>query len=96
MTVKQLKATIDSTGEALLTLYNTRDEFLFVGNVEKMNVSKGRLHLRWIIPSNPHVSSFEHYIISQKHGKVLWTDEIKPIRLDTGKSTKFELKLDYI
>lgn len=95
MTTKQLKNYIDKTGEALLTLYNNNKEFLVAGNIDSMFVRNGRLVLKWRLPSAAHSSAFDRVMIHQTSKGLLWTDTIKPLRVDQGGSGQFRMELDY-
>lgn len=96
MSARELKAKIDVTGEAFLILTNKHNEFLFVGNIYRMLISKGKLIMQWQLPQAEHINNFTNaMIVAQGGDQVLWGDSIDPIRTDEGvKKFRLELPLD--
>jgi len=92
MNVTEAKKKIDKTGFANLTLFNDKDGYAVIGNVDKMTTKDGRVRLVWKLPKVTHTSSFVTAVIHDKTD-VFWTDSIKPLRLDDNVK-KFEVDWD--
>jgi hypothetical protein len=68
---------------------------LYVGNIYRMLVSKGRLILQWQLPAAEHINNFTNATIVAAGGDtILWGDSITPIRTDEGLK-KWRLELIY-
>lgn len=92
MTPRKLKSTIQDSGTAYLTLFNTLGEHVVVGNIHKMHDHDGRLSMMWKLDSVKHVSAFDRYMVHDGK-KVYHADTIVPIRLDMGLH-RFDVELD--
>ncbi len=90
------KAIIARTGEANLVLFNDYDESVNVGAVYTMVNRHDRLHLGWRVPPHQHTSPYTKALLYQDKGRVIWTDEIRPLRADNDKkrAIKFDLEFD--
>lgn len=90
--IKTLNDTVKRTGIAYATLFNNYGEKYFLGNVQTMKPSKGRLHMVWKLGKQDHTSPYTAYMIHDDK-KVLYTEEILPLRADMGLK-KFDVELD--
>lgn len=92
MTTLEAKKKIDKTGIANLTLINELDGLAFVGNAHTMTTKNGRVKFVWKLPAVEHIAPFDRAFIHDAK-TVLWSDFIKPIRLDNS-TKKLEIEWD--